>query len=852
VQTERLALDALQRLVPDAYARHWQITLQFLTILTEHWPRILADEACIDPAERRNLVMQAQADAWRREPPPHPIIAAGSTGSIPATADLLAVVAGLPHGAVVLPGLDRHADPDSWQAIHDEPTHPQHGLARLLDRLGVDRDAVADWPTPGPTTAVSVAARAQLASEAMRPAATSEAWQDLRRSGIAAEALDGVTRLDCPGPREEAETIALIMRQTLEQPAWTAALVTPDRDLARRVAAALRRWGIRVDDSAGMPLAETVPGGFLRLVATMLAERLAPVSLLACLKHPLAAGGRPLTAFRALARRLEIAALRGPRPEPGFAGLKAALGGSDRELGGWVDELAGLTAPFDAALQADTVALSRLIEAHVAVAERLAATADDAGAERLWAGAAGEAAAGFIAELAEAAADFPPLAGHHYPALFEALMAGRVVRPRYGRHPRLFIWGPLEARLQQADRLILGGLNEGAWPPEAAADPWLSRPMRAEFGLPLPERRIGLSAHDFAQGFCARQVVLTRAQRVEGTPTVPSRWLLRLDNVLAAAGLGQSWEAKRGDEWLAWQAALDRPERPAPWEPPAPRPPLAARPRTLSVTRIETWMRDPYAIYARYVLGLKPLEPLDADPGAAAYGEEVHKALDRFVREHPGALPADAEARLIAIGRETFARYLGRPGVWAFWWPRFERIARWFVAREAERRAEIVESVTEVRGSLTIDTAHGPFTLTAFADRIDRMRDGSLTVVDYKTGAPPSLKEVEAGYAPQLPLEAAIAAAGGFDGVAAAPIGGLSYWRLRGDEPAGEENPLKADAPALAAAALDGLGQLIIRFDEEATPYRARPRPDAAPRFSDYEHLARVKEWSAGAGEDTE
>jgi ATP-dependent helicase/nuclease subunit B len=852
VQTERLSLDALQGLVPEEHARHWQITLEFLTILTEHWPAVLADEGCLDPADRRNRAMRAQAEAWRRAPPPGPVIAAGTTGSVPATAELVAVVAGLAEGAVVLPGLDRHADDETWDEILDQPTHPQHAIARLLRRLDVARDAVADWPGLEPVPPAA-AARRRLISEAMRPAATTEAWPALTEDDIDETALDRLIRLDCPGPREEAEAVALLMRETLEQPELgrTAALVTFDRELARRVAAELRRWGIKVDDSAGVALADTVPGGFLRLVAAMLAEDLAPVPLLACFKHPLAAGGRRPAAFRALTRRLERVVLRGPRPGPGFAGLQAALGDGAADLAGWIDQLAAICGPLAAALGADSVGLEQLLAAHVELAERLAASDDAAGAERLWAGDAGEAMADFVAELRQAAAGFPAIAGPAYPALFAALMAGRVVRPRYGRHPRLFIWGPLEARLQQADRLILGGLNEAAWPPEAATDPWLSRPMRAQFGLPPPERRIGLSAHDFAQGFCAGDVVLTRAERVEGTPTVPSRWLLRLDNVLAAAGHDRP-QAGDAQNWLQWRAALDRPRRPAPLAAPEPRPPVAVRPRRLSVTQIETWMRDPYAIYARHILKLKALDRLDADPGAADYGSVIHRTLDRFIDDHPGALPADAEARLIALGVEEFDRFISWPGVWAFWWPRFERVARWFVGHEARRRAGIAASSTELDGSLGIAAPYAPFTLTAKADRIDRTADGRLTIIDYKTGALPKIKEVAAGYAPQLPLEAAIAMAGGFDGVAAAPVAELLYWRLKGGEPAGEEKPAGADPAGLAKQALDGLERLVAAFDDAATPYRPRPRPAAAPRFSDYEHLARVKEWSAGAAEDAE
>src|SRR6185312_2500347 len=395
----------------------------------------------------------------------------------------------------------------------------------------------------------------------------------------------------------------------------------------------------------------------------------------------------------------------------------------------------------------------------VAAAERLAAASGESGAERLWAGEAGEAAARLVAELLEAAADFPPLRGTDYPALFEALLAGLVVRPRYGRHPRLAIWGLLEARLQHADLVILGGLNEGTWPGEAVSDPWLSRPMRRQLGLPPPERLIGRAAHDFAQALGAREVALTRSLRVEGAPTVPSRWLLRLETVLRAADLAMEEAVPRGI--LGWQRLLDEPARRIVMPPPAPRPPVAARPRRLTVTEIETWMRDPYAIYARHVLRLRALDPIDADPGAAERGDYIHRALDRFVKAYPAALPADAEARLVECGRAAFGAALSRPGIWAFWWPRFLRIARWFVALERERRAGLAESRGELTGSLRIAARGGAFLLVGKADRIDRRRDGGLVIIDYKTGAVAKPAEVAGGFAPQLPLEAAIAAAGG-------------------------------------------------------------------------------------------
>ncbi|HEV2550818.1 MAG TPA: double-strand break repair protein AddB [Stellaceae bacterium] len=846
VQTEGCDLAALDALVPADHAAHWQQVLDFLGILREHWPAILDEAGTLDPAARRNRVLAAQAEAWRRHPPAHPIIAAGLTGGVAAVADLVAAVASLPRGTVVLPGLDRGLDDESWAAIAADPAHPQHLLAGLLRRLEITPDEVRPWPAPGRPARTG---RLRLIAEAMRPASQSDRWRSLGALDVAV--LDGFIRLDCVGAQEEAGVIALLLRQALETADKTAALVTPDRGLARRVAAELRRWSIEIDDSAGVPLEKSPPGVFLRLMLDAVVEDFAPLPLLALLKHPLAAGGRAPEDFRATVRRLEIAALRGARPAPGFAGLRAVLPAGDA-LHRFVDDLEMRLAPLVAAIAEDSVPLTALVHAHIATSEALAAAIDEDGAGRLWREDAGEAAATFMADLLHAAESFGGTRGRDYQAFFGALLAGQVVRPRFGRHARLAIWGLLEARLQHADLIVLGGLNEGTWPPRVESDPWLSRPMRRAFGLPAPERHIGAAAHDFVQALGAAQVVLTRARRVDGTPAVPSRWLLRLETVLRAGGL----EGRLGalPEPLLWQARLDEPEKRRVVAAPEPRPPVVVRPRRLSVTAIETWMRDPYALYAREVLRLAALEPIDADPGAAERGIFIHRALERFIRAFPGALPGDAEAQLIAIGKAEFGATLERPGMRTFWWPRFERIARWFVAHERVRRQGLTPLGGELAGELRLHGPAGPFILSAKADRIDRDLAGGLVLVDYKTGGLPPPGEVELGFSPQLPLEAAIAASGGFAGVPPGPVAALEYWRLGGGNPPAEVVPLGengSDVRRLLEEALAGLAALIAEFDDPRTPYRAMPRPERAPRYSDYLHLARVKEWSV-VGEEGE
>jgi len=839
VQTERLSFDNLADLVPGELAEHWQVTLDFLQILTKEWPNILASEECLDPADRRNRLLDAQTRNWRAAPPQGPVIAAGSTGSIPATADLLDLIASLPNGSIILPGLDETLTQEEISDL--EAGHPQFGMYHLLDRMDVRAEDVQPWPHLEPGWDET---RANLINTALRPAISLNTW---RQSPPPLEkALTGLEYIECPSPEEETGVIALMMREVLETPGKTAALITPDRELARRVTAQLHRWDIEIDDSAGTPLTLTPPATFLKLCAAMIADGFRPVSFLAFGKHPLAAAGYDLAEFRRLMRLLEVRVLRGPLPSPGIEGIRQLIDPNETALLELLDRLDEATAEFRSLLVDPDTDLTALTVAHIQAAQNLAASDQEVGSDRLWAGDSGEAAASFMSEILESADVVPSLSGTSYPALFDALMAGRAVRPTYGKHPRLNIWGLLEARLQHADLVILAGLNEGTWPPDVQGDPWMSRPMRQKFGLPLPERRIGLTAHDFVQAFCAPQVVLTRSRRVGGTPAVPARWLLRLTRYLD--GHEQYGVLLPTRPWDHWQSMLDKPEQVRPVSPPAPRPPVASRPRRLSVTQIETWMRDPYGIYARHVLGLNPLPPLEQEPDAADYGTLIHRILDAFADLYPAGsgepLPPDADAQLLKLGLQRFESVMGHPGVWAFWWPRFERIAKWFVDRERTARQDINEIWSEVRGHVDLKGPAGAFQLTAVADRIDRSIDGKLRIIDYKTGAAPSAREVKAGFAPQLPLEAYIAGEEGFGDLSSAAVESLEYWRLRGSVPAGEVINIGDDAAALADEAKEGLLALIKVFDREETPYEARPRPDQAPRYSYYEHLARVREWA--------
>ncbi|WGF89817.1 double-strand break repair protein AddB [Marinivivus vitaminiproducens] len=853
-QTSEVPLARLADLVPSELAHHWQDSRRFLAILDTAWPALLEAERAQDPSARRVRTLHTLAERWRSEPPADPILVAGLVDTSPAVLALLRAVRDLPAGAIILPGLDTRLDPASREAVETAPSHPQHMLRRMVRGLDIEPEAVPDWPVAD-RLPCGAGARADLMSETMRPATTSEAWAAL--PPLAAEATRGLAVEVCPDLPSEALMLACRLREALEVPGRTASLVTADRGLARRVAAELTRWDIDVDDSAGTPLDQTPPGQFLLLAAHLIEDGADPVNLLALLKHPLARDGDDQGRFRERVRRLELRLLRGPRIAGGIDAVQAELAlrsaapgrrpqaSADlSDLAGFLDEIVAKALPFTRLADRPERDLRELLHAHLALAEWL-------GSANLWAREAGEAARRFVAELDEAAQGLGPIAPRTYPGLLAVLMAGIAVRPRWNRHPRLAILGVIEARLQHADLVLLGGLNEESWPRALEPGPWLSRTMRERIGLPSLEEPIGRAAHDFVQQACAPDVVLSRAEKdADLRPTVPARWLERLRVVL---------QGERGpdgaiafDAAMPWSARLEAALVPpiTPAGRPQARPPVAARPRRLSVSDVELWMRDPYGLYAKRILDLAELDPLDADAGAAERGTLIHDVLAAFAAGFDGTPPDDALDRLERLGRDAFARFAHRPHVHAIWWPRFLRIAAWYVERERERRPAIGRLAVETRGELALPGPAGPFTVHGRADRIEMLQDGGYAVIDYKTGTPPSAKEVAAGFAPQLPLEAAILDAGGFADLPAAAVDSLEYWQLKGGTEAGriaQATPADLGAGEAAARLLDQLIRRIAAFDRRETPYIARPFLPFAPRANAYDHLERVKAW---AGEE--
>lgn len=881
---------ALQGLVPDALDRYWQITLQFLQIAAQAWPDHLRENNLIEPAARRDLLITSETARLKAQPR-GPVIAAGSTGSMPSTAKLLHAIAQLPQGAVVLPGLDTDLDDAAWLAIggsgdaHPASNHPQYALHGLLDRFGIRRDEVIQLGAPAPH------GRELLLSETMRPSGETARWhRRLAEPAVDARltlAMQGVTVVAADNPEMEALAVAVAMREAHELN-LSCALVTPDRALARRVIAALGRWNLAFDDSGGDALTETAAGIFARLAAQAIADGLAPPQLLALLKHPLLRLGREAGGWRREIETLELALLRGPRPASGSAALlhelamlrdqlarrargeESDLHDSDSRLRlrdadladilALIERLAAALAPMESIPRFTIRDFTDFATCHRDVVAALSADAE--GIRVAFDGAGGAALASAFDDVA---APRPPsglaVTLRDYAEVFETAFADRVVRRPQRVDATLRIFGPLEARLTQSDRVILGGLVEAVWPPAPRIDPWLSRPMRHGLGLDLPERRIGLSAHDFAQMFGAREVILTHAAKSGGAPTVASRFLHRLE---AVAGVIRWKETcARGALYLDCAHALDHPEVVKPVDQPKPTPPLAARPTRLSVTAIEEWLRDPYTIYARYILGLRSLDPVDMPLSGADRGSAIHGALAQFAKAHPNDLPHDIAEEIRRIGQIHFQPLMERPEARALWWPRFLRIAAWMAGWEMGRREETRRVEAESDGKLSIPLdGDRSFTLTARADRIEHRRDNTYAILDYKTGAPPSDKQVRLGLSPQLTLEAAILRGGGFEGIAAgASVSEIVYLRLSGNDPAGQETvlPLKLGRgdqglmPDEAAdQALANLTSVIRRFDDATYPYASLVLPMWKNKYGRYDDLARIKEWSVlGRGDDT-
>ena len=843
-------------------AKHWEQSVKFLKIISESWPEWLAENGESDPFLRDIAAARIMARRWAEDPPQAPVLIAGSTGATPAGRILMKAAMALPQGLVVLPGLDIHADEEARNVIAGSVSHPQHILFDTLRDLGVAPGDVRTWP--GTEGAGKAEARRRMIHEALAPAESTADWRRTLDSlsaslgtvkeAFALSALDGLTVIEAPDEAVEAETAALLLRQVMEQPGETAALVTQDATLARRVSGVLQRWGLDVPPSSGSPLGQTTAGSLIGLCARWVLDPAEPVILSAVLKHPFARG------FEG-ADSLDRYFLRGARNWQSLDDLAASVR-SRKEL----DPYASFSDEEQAIAEelVEQIAIAfRETEADLSregpmpgrkIAERIAALAARVSQTPFpWAGEDGRSATAMMEHVADLADYLAPMPPHAFAELIEAEAAGRTVSAGVAEHPRLAIWGPLEARLQSASHIILAGLNEDVWPQRPPADAFLPRRFRKDLGISDPEDRVGLSAHDFAQLACAPKVTMLHALRRNDSPAVASRWVWRL-KTLAEGALGSAAKdalSPDGDSPLEWALALrDRGtntlDKGFPVEP-KPRRRPEGWPQKMSVTRIDTLQRDPYAIWAEQVLKLDRIEPMNAELGPAPRGTAIHKALEDFEDEGE---PKTTE-RLVSLLVSNLSAAGEPEAVLAARRAVLEQMSDWYLGWRAERRVDDKPKL-EVKGRWDFDIGGAPFTLSAMADRIERQPDGSLVVIDFKTGSPPSDKEIAAELSQQMPLQALIAGKGGYKDIPAASVSGLEYVAFKAKPDArivGQSRALQATPDELAKTAEEGLLRLIAAYREDNSAFLSAPRVQFVKYDNGYNRLARRAEW-AGDTED--
>ncbi|WP_099825038.1 double-strand break repair protein AddB [Oceaniglobus indicus] len=841
MQVEGVSPDALAGLDVTDQSGHWARSLSFVRIVADY----LARDTAQTPAARARAATEALVARWQTEPPDTPIIVAGSTGSRGTTALFMEAVARLPQGAVILPGFDFDQPAHVWDRLDDALTsedHPQYRFARMVQALSLTPDRVQRWTAADPARG-----RNTVMSLALRPAPVTDQWM---REGPDLGDLVPLTReitlIEADSPRHEALAIALRLRQAAED-GQTAALITPDRMLTRQVTAALDRWSLIPDDSAGRPLALSAPGRFLRHIADLFGERLTPEALLTLLKHPITnTGSRERGPHLRLTRELELWMRRNGPPFLNADVLMAWAGGQkDTGALSWAGWLSRCLTPLG---DIGSSALPDLVERLCTTAETLSRGPDPTSDGELWLKEAGAAAKAQMTALKAEADAGGTLTPGEFQRLILSILNDSEVREPVSAHPGIMIWGTLEARVQGADLVILGGLNDGTWPQTPTPDPWLNRPLRQQAGLLLPERRVGLSAHDFQQAAAAPHVVLSRARRDAEAETVPSRWVNRLTNLLNGLPGTNGPEAlaamrARGARWSDMARALDADYQPVtPARRPAPRPPRDARPKQLSVTQIKTLIRDPYAIYARHVLRLRALDPLHPEPDAPLRGTVLHEVFEHFVRDVPDPAAPDARARLLAIADETLAKGVPWPASRRIWAAKLARVIDWFLSTERDRRREATPLALEDFARFPVPGTD--FTLTGKADRIDRRTDGRLVIYDYKTGTPPKAAEMTY-FDKQLLLEAAMAEAGAFPRIPRATVAEVAYIGL-GSTPvfdplalrdAEAEHPLDPDRTILE------LRRLLDSYDRRTQGYASRRAMHKTWNDGDYDHLARFGEW---------
>jgi ATP-dependent helicase/nuclease subunit B len=861
IHTQGLSLANLKDLVPEDFARHWQITLKFLDILATQWPLILQAERVIDPADRRDRLIRALANHWEKHPPENPVIIAGSTGTIPATTKLLSVTANMPSGNIVLPGLDTEMNETDWQAI--EAIHPQAGLKNLLTFMELDRYHVMNWPHILYENPLTIEKRT-LAREITRPDDTTNEWVELTHKQTLKQSLSNAIQntpvFETENEQQEATLIALLMRESLVHENRTCTLVTPDRNLARRVAATCRRWNIEIDDSSGQPLAKSESAVLFRLILEALINELSPVHLLALLKHKSCTFGHDPSTYNQAIWEIEKLILES-RKQITFSDLINHFKSDNLEPNNIPSAiLASLHRVTNGSLKNKEFNINDLIKIHLEIYNASTAQSLQIEGNNNTPNKAKIAILNLLESILIHSVSFENISLVNYGEIFKILLGNEVIRPDFGTHPRLKILGQIEARMIESDTIIMAGLNEGVWPADQNADPWMSRPMRQKFGLPDNDQNISLATHDFIQLLCSKNTIITRSKQLSRSPSIPSRWLQKLETIASAINI--KIEKNNYNQIYSNLIQLDNITNPTRISPPAPTPATQSRPVRVSVTEIDNWLKDPYWIYAKKILKLKKFEQPGEDKSAAIKGTIIHETFDWFIKTYSNTLPDNALELLLQKAHETFNEYINDASLWSFWKPQMVHAFTATLNNETQWRKTAKPMKTEISGQTDIKNLNQTITITARADRIDRVTNDpqnaspathmNAAIIDYKTGGTFSKKGLETGQYPQLILEAHILAQGGFDDLSGIEASYLGYWFISAGSNIGKEIATRTDIPELVSDTVLKLENFLDIFSQENTPYLSSPNPANALRYNDYAHLARIQEWSNNLADDSD
>ena len=854
-------LSAIRDVLPDELSVHWQEILKFLTILFDYWPSILFERGQIDPVARQQKLLQAQLDFWTSYPPNSPIILAGSTGSLPMTRAFMKVISRLPMGAVIFPGIELEIDDTDWRAIEQDPVHPLHQIAHSMFELELPLSDVRYWYVTQEMQNKLACPRQILIREVMRPASRTSQWRRLAvdQSALSPSSLQGLKVMSVTDSFQEAELIAGLMRQVLETPNKTAMLITPDRMLARKVQVALMRWNIPVDDSAGSSLILSSPARFLASIIRVVQEDASPHALRAFFKHPFATAGLLRAEFTHLANLFEEQILRGPLPQKNWESWTLIVAKRPKLKNFWETCLLPAFKPLCDAFKAINPSLDTLAKALMQTTQYLCKLPEvpaDLDTEindrkkndaplHIYSDFAGTVLLELLSDMIRFGSNYPIAASEFYNT-FCVLCKEEVVRTPYNQHPRLKILGTIEARMQRADTVILGGLNEGVWPPFAQRDMWINNASRTQLGLPDRHWRIALSAHDFMMAVASPEVLITRSVVTDGAPTQISRWLARLDAVVAAAGLSSHLD-KQIPAWMKAVNARKIPDMVKPIARPEPKPAIIHRPSQISATDFDQWITDPYGFYVKKILKIRQKNLIDEPPSVALRGSLIHDIIAEFSACYPtGKLPKDAGDKLNKILEAHLLKWSNISYIDLFWRQKLSIILDWFLEEECRRRNDSFQVVVEKEGRVELPIGQRLILITARADRIELDQDNNYQIIDYKSGNPPSKLEVSSGRAVQLLVEAAILSKGGYNlSEKTAQDIALYYWHLRGraTEPAkiDDVTPDEFDVAIIFKKLLE----LVQSFENEEQPYLSEPNSAQRPKFSEVRHLARIKEWRA-------